>query len=687
MIATLAAKELKQLFATPLAWLVLGITQLVLAWLFLAQLDAFFAVQPQLAELANPPGITEIIVMPLFGSAALLLMLTAPLLGMHLIAGERHDRTFALLQSSPLSMRQIVLGKFLGLAGFLAATAVLPAAMACSLYLGGTLDGGLLAANLLGLLLLIACFAALALLMSSLTAHPAIAAVATFGALLALWLSGLPAQEPASLWHAYSPLKHFEPFNRGLLGLGDAACLLGFAALFLVLAACRLEVELRGWNKRRAALLATAVGATLLFAPYAQQHPLSRDITQNGRHSLSQASREVLRQMPGPVKITAYASRQDIELGDIRKIIADVLEPYRNAKPDLILKFIDPAAQPQQARKAGILSNGEMVIEYRKRSEHLTTLNEQALTNVLLRLARNRQTRLGFLEGHGERKLNGGAPHDLGSFGKQLENRGIKSRALDLSAADEISRQADLLLITAPQNELLPGEAEKLKAYLALGGNLLWLIEPGPLNGLQPLAETLGLALTPGTVIDPQARGHYAAPAVAQITAYGQHPTTANFDLATLFPEARQIGFNESSTWHITRLAETSEQSWVENDAPDNAAAFDPQRDIPGPLTLAAALERSVEDKTQRIVVVGSAALLSNSYLGLGGNLDLGINLVNWLSGDDNLIAIQPKATVDARLDLSKLAATAIAVGFLIVLPLAFLVGGVMLWWRRRKQH
>jgi ABC-type transport system involved in multi-copper enzyme maturation permease subunit len=687
MITTLAIKELKHLFATPLAWLVLGVMQVVLAWLFLGQLDAFFAVQAQLAELANPPGITEIIVMPLFGSAALLLMLATPLLGMHLIAGERHDRTFALLLSAPLSMVQIVLGKFLGLAFFLGAAAVLPAAMACSLYLGGTLDAGLLAANLLGLLLLAAAFAALSLFMSSLTAHPTLAAVATLGAFLALWLISLPAAEPGSWLHAYSPLKHFEQFNRGLLGWGGLAFFVAFATLLLMLTACRLEIELRGWTKRRVALVATVVGAAFLLAPYAQQHPLSRDITQNGRHSLSKASREVLRQMPGPVTITAYASRQDIELGDIRKIIADFLESYRNAKPDFTLKFIDPAAQPQLARKAGIQANGEMVINYRNRSEHLATLNEQALTNALLRLARNRQTRLGFLDGHGERKLTGGAPHDLGSFGKQLENRGIKPVLLDLSASAEIMRHADVLLITTPQNDLLPGEAEKIKTFLAQGGNLLWLLEPGPLHGLQPLAETLELALTPGTVIDPDARGHYATPAVAQISAYGHHAATDNFDLTSVLPEARQIGFNESENWHVTSLAESSEQSWVENDTPDSAATFDPQRDIPGPVTLAAALERTVEDKAQRIVVVGSAAFLSNAYLGLGGNLDLGINLVSWLSGDDNLIAIQPKATIDARLNLSKGAATAIAVGFLFALPLAFFVCGATIWWRRRKSH
>jgi len=686
MIATLAAKELKHLFATPLAWLVLGMMQFILAWQFLGQLDAFFAVQPQLAELANPPGATEIIVMPLFGSAAILLMLAAPLLGMHLIAGERHDRTFALLLSSPLSMRQIVLGKFLGLAAFLGMASLLPAAMACSLYLGGTLDAGLLAANLLGLLLLVAVFAALALFMSSLTAHPSIAAASTLGALLALWLVSLSAQGPDSLLHAYSPLKHFEVFNRGFPGAGSAAFFAGCAALLLILAACRLETELRGWSKRRMLTVAAIVAGLALIPPYAQLHPLARDITQNARHSLSPASREVLRQLSGPVTITAYASLQDAELGDIRKIIHDFLEPYRNAKPDLGLSFVDPAEQPQQARKAGIQTNGELVITYRKRSEHLTALNEQALTNALLRLARNRQVRLGYLDGHGERKLNSGAPHDLGSFGRQLENRGIKPRPLDLSASGEIAAQADVVLLATPQNDLLPGEIDKLKAWLAQGGNLLWLVEPGPLHGLQPLAEELGLTLTSGTVIDPAARGRYATPAVAHVAAYGHHPATDRFDLTSVFPEARQIAFVENTAWHVTPLAESAEQSWVENDATDHAT-FDPQRDIAGPVTLAAALERSIEDKNQRIVVAGSAAFLANSYLGLGGNLDLGINLVGWLAGDGNLIAIPPRATRDARLEFGKAAATGIAIGFLFLLPLAFVAGGGYSWWRKRKLH
>lgn len=687
MIATLAAKELKQLYATPLAWIVLGVLQFILAGLFLGQTDAFVAAQPQFAELANPPGITEAIVTPLFGSAAVLLMLVTPLLAMRLVAGERYDRTFALLLSAPLSMAEIVLGKFCGLVAFLGVLAVLPCAMALSLYFGGTLDTGLFAANLLGLMLLVLSFAALGLFMSSLTAHPAIAAFATFGALLALWLISLPAQEPGSWLHAFSLLRHFESFNQGLIASADVVFFLAFTALFLALAVRRLEVEHGDWIGRRAlrhgviAVIFLGVAGTL--AAFARLHPLSWDVSQNSRHSLSAASRNVLRQMPEPAVITAYATRQDMELGDIRKHIYDFVEPYRQAKPDLILKFVDPAEHPQQAREAGIRANGELVIAYRKRREHVLALNEQALTNALLRVSRSRQTHIRLLDGHGERKFDGSAPHDLGNFGKHLEGRGIRLAPPDVEAA----RDAGLMLIAGPQSDLLPGEMAQIKAYLDGGGNLLWLLDGSPLHGLQPLAEALGLVLTPGAVIDPDARGRYSVPAVAQAASYGPHAVTDNFDLATVFPQVRQLGFAEASDWHVTSLVETSAGSWVESGAPDDAATFDPQRDIPGPVTLAAALERTVEERRQRVAVVGGGAFLSNAYIGLGGNLDFGINLVEWLKGDDYLIAIQPKATIDATLNLSKRSAAALSFGFLFGLPLAFFAAGGIIWCRRRKLH
>ncbi len=409
------------------------------------------------------------------------------------------------------------------------------------------------------------------------------------------------------------------------------------------------------------------------------------DITQNSRNSLSQASVDVLKSLPGPVTITAYATQMDPKLGDVRKIIREFVNLYIHAKPDLTLKFVDPAEQPQQTRAAGIQANGEMVVEYQGRSEHLTTINEQMLTSLLTRLARAGTRMAFYLDGHGERKLDGMANYDLGDFGKKLEAKGFKTESLNLTLAQDVPDNASLLVIASPQVDLLPEEVEKLKRYLDKGGNLLWLIDQEPLHGLQPLAEKLGLVLTPGTVVDPAAQQLDAAPTMALGAVYGHHPATLGFNLVTVFPYARTIGSSEGKGWQATPLIEVAPRGWVETGKLDGPLAYDKNRDTPGPATIAIALERSVEDKDQRIIVVGNGNFLSNTYLGNGGNLDLGLNLFNWLAGDDSLITIPAKATRDTSLNLSKNAAAVISIGFLIALPLAFIAIGIGIWWRRRK--
>lgn len=247
MILTIALKEFRGLFRTPLAWIILALLQFIFAYLYLSGIDAYLAIQPQLAQLANPPGITETIVLPLFGSAAVILLMAVPLFSMRLISEERRNRTIGLLLSAPVSMTEIVLGKFLGLMLLLALLIALPAVMALALYAGGTLDLGLLLTNILGLLLLTASFAALGLFISSLTAQPLLAAMGSLGALLGLWVINLPGGDSDSILHYLSLLKHFEPLNRGLLATGDLAYFCLFIVTFLVLSVRRLDAaRLRG---------------------------------------------------------------------------------------------------------------------------------------------------------------------------------------------------------------------------------------------------------------------------------------------------------------------------------------------------------------------------------------------------------------------------------------------------------
>ena len=427
--------------------------------------------------------------------------------------------------------------------------------------------------------------------------------------------------------------------------------------------------------------------ATLL-AFFAREYRTELDLTQNARNTLSQQTREVLAKLGGPVKVTVYATRQDVR-GDARKQVQDFLTPYQRIKADLAVTFVDPREEPKLAQAAGIRMNGESIIAYNEKSEHLTEYSEQSLINALMRMARAEERLVMALEGHGERRLNGPANHDLGEFGKQLAAKGFKNNTVNLAVAQEMPANASMLLIANPQVDLQPAEVQKIKQYVHKGGNLLWLIDTEPLHGLQPIAELLALTLGPGTVVDPDAARLNASPTMAVAANYARHPLTDNFRLNTVFPFARQIGFNdkggENGGWRVARLIDVAPRGWVETGKLDNTIAFDKARDVPGPVNIAIALERTVNDRVQRVVVVGNGHFISNQYIGIGGNLELGVNFVNWLAGDDTLITIQPRPARDSSLELARASQYVILFGFLFFLPLTFVSTGILIWWRRRK--
>jgi ABC-type uncharacterized transport system involved in gliding motility auxiliary subunit len=429
------------------------------------------------------------------------------------------------------------------------------------------------------------------------------------------------------------------------------------------------------------------VALVMLLAFVAREYRKEWDFTRTARNTLSQSTLDVLMQLEGPISITAYALPQEAGGVQVQKMVEDRLRPYRRAKPDIEFTAIDPREQPKRAAAAGIASPNELVIEYRKRTEHLPVadLNEQNFANALMRLARGADSLLLWLDGHGERKLDGIANHDLGEFGRQLQQRGFKLNSVNLALAQEVPANAAVLVIASPQADLQPAEVTKVRRFLDNGGNLLWLIDPEPLRGLQPVAEGLGLVLGPGTVVDFTLKPRNGPPVFAVATTYARHPITGAFQMNTVFPHSRQIGAADSEDWRITPLIEVAPRGWVEVGKLEDKLAFDKSRDLPGPVNIASAFERTVGDKAQRVVVVGNGNFLANTFLGNGGNLQLGLAMVNWLTGAENLIAVEPRPAADTRLQIDQVTLYLIAFSFLLLLPLGFIATGGYIWWRRRR--
>lgn len=246
MIATIAMRELKSLFLSPLAWAVLAVVEAILAYLFLVQIETWLVLQPRLAGMAAAPGVTDIIVAPVLGNAAVIMLLVAPLITMRVFSEEKRGKTLTLLLSAPISMTEIVIGKYLGTLVFFMVLLGLFALMPLSLLAGTALDLGKLAAGLLGLALLLAAFAAAGLFMSSLTEQPTVASISTFGLLLLLWIidwSGRAQTEASGLFSYLSMTRHYESLLKGLFNSADVAYYLLFITVFLLLTIRRLDAD------------------------------------------------------------------------------------------------------------------------------------------------------------------------------------------------------------------------------------------------------------------------------------------------------------------------------------------------------------------------------------------------------------------------------------------------------------
>ncbi|BAV32954.1 ABC transporter [Sulfuricaulis limicola] len=440
--------------------------------------------------------------------------------------------------------------------------------------------------------------------------------------------------------------------------------------------------QLRLMNISFVVLFLLAVG---LLQWLAKEYHLQFDWTRMHRHSLAPASVTVTERLKEPLKITAFASQR----GEARRLIQEMVGRYQKYKPDITLEFVDPDTAPERVRQAGVQFDGELVFEYGDARENLppSQFNEQNFTNALTRLGHRGERWVVFLSGHGERSPDKQANFDFSTWAGQLRSRGFQTRTLSLGEHPRIPDNTTVLVIAGPRTRLLAGEVREIQNYLDRGGNLLWLHDPGLLLGLEPLAESLGIEFHPGVIVDPTSENITGNAAAIVVTKYGSHPVVRSFGENTVFPQAAGISLRAPEGWQGSVLMDTRPSSWSETGPLDGPIQFNKGRDIRGPLNLAVALTRTLDNKReQRVIVVGDGDFLANTYLPNGGNLELGMSLTNWLSQDDAFVNIPVKTARDRSLDLSRGGQIAIVAVFLALLPIALIGSGVWIWLRRRKR-
>jgi ABC-type uncharacterized transport system involved in gliding motility auxiliary subunit len=272
---------------------------------------------------------------------------------------------------------------------------------------------------------------------------------------------------------------------------------------------------------------------------------------------------------------------------------------------------------------------------------------------------------------------------------------------------------AAVVVVAGPKIDFYPAEIDALKKYLGKGGKLLLELDPPekvdspPLPQLIALAHDWGVTVGNDIVVDASGTGRLIGtdPSVPVAASYPSHPITQRFNLLTAYPLARSVtpipgGVNG----HVAQgFVETSDRSWAETDIKGLLTTGQVKLDVdkgdkPGPITLAAATSAPVggaaapapDDKNDtpkpetRVVVVGDSDFAGNVGIGIQGNRDLFMNIVGWLSQQENLIAIRPKEADDRRIAMTAAQQANLAWLTLLIIP-GFIFGtGIYTWMRRR---
>jgi ABC-type uncharacterized transport system involved in gliding motility auxiliary subunit len=423
-----------------------------------------------------------------------------------------------------------------------------------------------------------------------------------------------------------------------------------------------------------------------LLAWLSNEYQLRGDWTASSRNSLSEDTIKLLRTIDGPVSIRSYQNEDPI----MQQAVKEILQRYQRHKADLQYRILNPDLAVELARQDNINLYGQSVIEYQDKQETIETLSEQTISNALIRLSRQQQPLLVFISGHGERDPDNNNNTGYSTLKQQLSEKGFVVQSINLLTHD-IPEHINTLVIASPNHPLHAGEVEKIIAFIAAGGHLLWLQDPGELPGMQDIADALDIEFLNGVVVDnnPTLRKtlRIQHPAVVPVISYPPHPITEDMRYNTLFSIAAALTPRLPSNWQSAPLLKTLPGSWVEADGFVLDVAFDETSgDHAGPVDIGLALQRQLDDGEQRMVVIGDSDFLANTYVGAGANLGLALNIFNWLSENDELIAIAPKSAPDLRLNLNDTQVAIIGLGFLLVIPLGLLAAGFSIWLRRRNR-
>jgi ABC-type uncharacterized transport system involved in gliding motility auxiliary subunit len=445
-------------------------------------------------------------------------------------------------------------------------------------------------------------------------------------------------------------------------------------------------------------MIVLMLGVVVLVEAVSLRHNWRADLTENRRYSLAPQTIKLLKELKVPVKAALFF-RSD----QPKRTAEELLRQYSaRSEGKFTWEFIDLDRNPMAAVQYGVEAYNTVILTAtppggKPKQEKITSTEEEALTNALIRVTREGKRTIYFVKGHGEKELAGSEPGGLNQLKTEIEKLNYETKELVLARESKLPADAAIVVVAGAQKDLLPTEVDALASYIGSAGKVLFMIDPIQAPGIGALLERYGLGLGNDMIMDvsPLSRLNNFGPAAPIVVEYPQHPITRGFRAITIFPESRTVTTKEKAPEGATvqALARTSSQSWAERnlEAVRRGETKPDPEDPVGPLTLAAVATvdaRDVPDDRKgakaRLVVIGDSDFVTNRWLNFEANRDFLLNILSWLAEEENLIAIRPKENRPSPIFLTD--RQALAFNFIPpLIPLVMIGVGVASWWRRRR--
>jgi len=452
-----------------------------------------------------------------------------------------------------------------------------------------------------------------------------------------------------------------------------------------------------------------AVVAVLVFVNvFADRYDKSYDSTSNKQFSLSEQTIKIVKGLKADAQLTYFGS----DFRDAR----DTLDRYSDLSPKVHVSYIDPDRKPQAAKAAGYRPDSPVVVDSGARQEGAKSLTEEEITGALIRALKTGERTVCVLSAAGEHSADDQDATGYSLLKQMLERENYKVRTESLkpgakvgeqpltlgqqpttAPAFEIAKNCTVLVIAGPKNDYPSPVVASIEKYVEDGGRALILLDtPLRLGSAEPPTENQELdkvlskwGVTPDKdlVLDLSGVGGLLnlGPEMPFILQYESHPITQPLTrVPTVYPLARSLDTKSTDKTTVTKLVATTEES-IGTDSIGPRGTVDPKKGKKGPLTLAAAGTYNSTPQG-RFVVVGTSHAAQNNFVGSRplGNRDLMVNIINWLSADEDLISIRPKSRDDRPVNLTP---QRMQVAFwlgIVGLPLVVIGAGFATWWKRR---